>query len=202
MATVTLLYSAPSTSYNSPWNVYLFRINDFAALSELVVGQEVTEITYLAAPPTEGGTGVGSILSFLYGSGGAPPFDLHLSPGSGRTLIGFIIIDSNGTLLQPDNGTGGGRGDITLTSLAQTANEKNKECFDKLVWDKQCTFAKDVLKFVNQVSFGYVQPEVLECLKNEKRVLEILNCYDTRDIEEETTNYNILTYKQIKKLLN
>jgi hypothetical protein len=167
MAT-SLLYSAPSTSYNSPWNVYLFKINDFAALSELVVGQEVTEITYLAAPPTEGGTGVGSILSFLYGSGGAPPFDLHLSPG----------------------------GDSELTP-----DEKNKECFDKLVWDKQCIFAKDVLKYVNQVSFGYIKPEALECLKNEKRALEILNCYDTRDIEEETTNYNILTYKQIKKLL-
>lgn len=201
MAT-SLLYSAPSTSYNSPWNVYLFKINDFAALSELVVGQEVTEITYLAAPPTEGGTGVGSILSLLYGSGGAPPFDLHLSPGSGRTLVGFIIIDSNGTLLQPDNGTGGGRGFVTFGDSELTPDEKNKECFDKLVWDKQCTFAKDVLKYVNQVSFGYIKPEALECLKNEKRALEILNCYDTRDIEEETTNYNVFTYKQIKKLLN
>jgi hypothetical protein len=200
MAT-SLLYSAPSTSYNSPWNVYLFKINDFAALSELVVGQEVTEITYLAAPPTEGGTGVGSILSFLYGSGGAPPFDLHLSPGPGRTLVGFIIIDSNGTLLQPDNGTGGGRGFVTFGDSELTPDEKNKECFDKLVWDKQCTFAKDVLKFVNQISFGYFKPEALECLKNEKRALEILNAYDTRDIENETTNYNVFTYKQIKKLL-
>lgn len=197
MATVTLSYSAPSTSYNAPWNVYLYKANTAAELLDLVSGQEVTNITYIGATPVEPGTGVGSILSFVYQNGA----DLFLAPAAGRTLIGLIIIDSNGTLLKPDDGSGGGRGDITLTSLVQTPDEKNKECFDKLVWDKQCTFAKDVLKFVNQVSFGYFKPEALECLKNEKRALEILNCYDTRDIENETTNYNVFTYKQIKKLL-
>lgn len=197
MATITLSYSAPSTTYNIPWNVYLYKANTASELLDLVPGQEVTNITYVGVTPVEPGTGVGSILSFVYENGA----DLFLEPAAGRTLIGLIIIDSNGTLLKPDDGSGGGRGDITLTSLAQTPDEKNKECFDKLVWDKQCTFAKDVLKFVNQISFGYFKPEALECLKNEKRALEILNAYDTRDIENETTNYNVFTYKQIKKLL-
>ena len=198
MATVTLSYSAPSTTYNAPWNVYLYKANTPVELLDLVPGQEVTNITYIGVTPVEPGTGVGSILSFVYENGA----DLFLAPAAGRTLIGLIIIDSNGTLLKPDDGSGGGRGDIILQSLAKTTDEKNKECFDKLVWDKQCTFAKDVLEFVNQVSFGYIQQDALDCLKNQKRVLEILNCYDTRDIENETTDYNVLTYDQIKKLLN
>lgn len=194
---ISLLYSAPSTSYNVPWNRYLFKINDTVALSKLVLGQEITEITYLAAPPTEGGTGVGSILSFLYENG----TDLFLAPAAGRTLIGFIVIDSNGTLLQPDNGSGGGRGFITFKDSELTTDEKNKECFDKLVWNKQCTFGKDVLNFVNEVSFGYLKTDAVECLKNRKRALEILNGYDTRDIENDTTDYNTITYTTIKKLL-
>ena len=51
-------------------------------------------------------------------------------------------------------------------------------------------------------AFGYLKTDALECLKNEKRSLEILNCYDTRDIAGDTVLYNTLTYSQIKKLLN
>ncbi len=198
MATITLAYSAPSTSYNAPWNIYFFRITDVTKLPDLVIGQEVTNITYIGGTPNEAGTGVGKILSFAYADG----FDLYPANASGRVLAGIFIIDSNGVILEPDDGTGGMRGDITFIDPTLTADEENKECFDKLVWDKQCTFAKDVLEFVNQVSFGYIQQDALDCLKNQKRVLEILNCYDTRDIENETTDYNVLTYDQIKKLLN
>jgi hypothetical protein len=42
----------------------------------------------------------------------------------------------------------------------------------------------------------------LEQLKNKKRVLKILNCYDIRDIVNDTTDYNIFTYQEIKNLLN
>ena len=122
MATVTLSYSAPSTSYNAPWNVYLYKANTAAELLNLVPGQEVTNITYIGVTPIEPGTGVGSILSFVYQNGA----DLFLAPAAGRTLIGLIIIDSNGTLLKPDDGSGGGRGDITFTSLVQTSDEKIK----------------------------------------------------------------------------
>ena len=197
MAVITLLYSAPSTSYAAPWNDYLFQTSS-PDLLNLVVGQGVTNITYIAAPPTQAGTGVGVILSFLYGIGA----NLYLTNVAGSTLRGFIVIDSDGTLLIPDNGTGGGRGYVTFADTVLTTNEVNKECFDKLVWDKQCTFGKDVLEFVNQISFGYLKSDALECLKNKKRALEILNCYDTRDIAADTVLYNTLTYSQIKKLLN
>ena len=73
--------------------------------------------------------------------------------------------------------------------------------FDKLVWDKQCIFGKDVLNLVNEISFGYIKPGALDCLKNRKRALQILNGYDTRDIENDTTDYNDITYTTIKKLL-
>ena len=55
---------------------------------------------------------------------------------------------------------------------------------------------------VLEISFGYLKTDAVECLKNEKRALEILNDYDTRDIEGDTVLYNTLTYTQIKKLLN
>ena len=79
--------------------------------------------------------------------------------------------------------------------------DENIECYKKLVWNKQCIFAKDVLKFVNEISFGYFKPEALECLKEERRKLLILNAYDPRDIANNTTDYNNITYNTIKKLL-
>ena len=197
MAVITLLYNAPSTSYAAPWNDYLFQTSD-PNLFNLVLGQEVTNITYIAAPPTEAGTGVGVILSFLYSIGA----NLYLTNVAGSTLTGFIIIDSNGTLLIPDNGSGGGRGYVTFGDTVLTADQKNEECFNKLVWDKQCEFAKKTSKYLNKILFGYIDSCSLDCLKDDRRVLEILNDYDTRDIEGDTVLYNTLTYTQIKKLLD
>tara|TARA_S200002703_G_scaffold154618_1_gene157710 strand:+ start:3154 stop:3756 length:603 start_codon:yes stop_codon:yes gene_type:complete len=199
MATITSAYTQDPGSgggYDLPWEPYVYKISDAAVLADLKVGQIITSITYLGGPATTPGIGGNIILSLVYNTGTSGT--LYLENSAGRTLMGILIIDAAGTLLNPGNGQ---RGDITFKDLAVTADEKNKECFDKLVWDKQCTFAKDVLKFVNEISFGYFKPDTLECLKNEKRALEILNAYDTRDIEEETTNYNVFTYKQIKKLL-
>lgn len=82
-------------------------------------------------------------------------------------------------------------------------DETNKECFDILVWNKQCEFAQAVLAYLKQLEFGGAACcEEFENLKNQRRALEILNCYDTRDIADDTTNYNFLTYHQIKNLLN
>jgi len=52
------------------------------------------------------------------------------------------------------------------------------------------------------LQFGNECCETLDKLKNKRRALEILNCYDTRDIADNTTIYNTLTYQQIKNLLN
>lgn len=77
-----------------------------------------------------------------------------------------------------------------------------QECYPILVWDKQCEFAQATLKYLQQMQFGIFCCESLDKLKNKRRALEILNCYDTRDIPNNTTEYNTLTYQQIKNLLN
>ena len=77
-----------------------------------------------------------------------------------------------------------------------------QECFPLLVWDKQCEFSKCVYNYVQLLQFGAAPCDALDELINKRRALEILNCYDVRDIPDNTTDYNILTYAQIKKLLN
>jgi len=200
MATITSAYiqdPGAGGGYDLPWEPYVYKVSDVAILADLKAGQVITDITYLGGPATTPGTGGNIILSLVYNTGNAGPLYLD-NNGPFRTLMGVLIIDAAGTLLNPGNGQ---RGNITFKDLAVTADEKNKECFDKLVWAKQCIFGKDVLKFVNEISFGYLKTNALECLKNEKRSLEILNCYDTRDIENDTTDYNVINYTTIKKLL-
>ena len=77
-----------------------------------------------------------------------------------------------------------------------------QECYPILVWDKQCEFAQATLKYLQKMQFGIFCCESLDKLKNKRRALEILNCYDVRDIPYNTTDYNTLTYQQIKNLLN
>lgn len=200
MATITSAYVQDPGSgggYSLPWEPYVYKVSDAAVLADLKVGQIITSITYLGGPATTPGIGGNIILSLVYNTGTSGT--LYLENSAGRTLMGILIIDAANTLLNPGNGQ---RGDIIFNDPTLTTNEVNKECFDKLVWDKQCTFGKDVLKFVNEISFGYLKTDAVECLKNEKRALEILNDYDTRDIEGDTVLYNTLTYTQIKKLLN
>jgi hypothetical protein len=81
-------------------------------------------------------------------------------------------------------------------TLSEEAN-----CFKLQVWQKQCNFGKEVAKYLRLLQFGTICCNELEELKNKRRALLILNCYDTRDISNNTTEYNALTYSQIKKLL-
>jgi hypothetical protein len=80
--------------------------------------------------------------------------------------------------------------------------EEAQACYDAIVWDKQCSFAQATLKYLQKLEFGMACCDDLEHLKNKRRVLLILNCYDTRDILDNTTEYNTLTYDTIKDLLN
>jgi hypothetical protein len=74
-------------------------------------------------------------------------------------------------------------------------------CYKLLVWQKQCEFGKEVAKYLKLLQFGVTCCNELEELKNKRRALLILNCYDTRDILNNTTEYNTLTYSQIQDLL-
>lgn len=80
-------------------------------------------------------------------------------------------------------------------------NEVEINFCDK-IHQQQCEFATKVLTYLKHLQFGNTCCEELDVLKNDKRVLDILSCYDTRDIPTNTTNYNNLPYIQIKKLLN
>jgi hypothetical protein len=79
-------------------------------------------------------------------------------------------------------------------------DQVEKDFCEKL-HEKQCEFAAKTLSYLNHLQFGNTCCEELDNLKNDKRVLEILNCYDTRDIPENTTDYNTIPYIQIKRLL-
>jgi hypothetical protein len=80
--------------------------------------------------------------------------------------------------------------------------EEVQACYDKIVWSKQCDFAQSVLAYSKKLEFGMVDCDDLEHLKNKRRVLKILNCYNTQDILNNTTVYNTLSYDTIKDLLN
>ena len=76
------------------------------------------------------------------------------------------------------------------------------QCYKLEVWNKQCEYSKCVLEYVNNLIFGIDVCKLQESLKEQRRVLEILNCYDTRDIPNNTVIYNTITYAKIKQLLN
>lgn len=116
-----------------------------------------------------------------------------------KTPIGFILVDETGEIILPILGATGEASfwvELTEDVDAEVA------CFIKLVWQKQCEFAQCVQAYLTQMQFGTFSCEALENLKNKRRALEILNCYDVRDIPNDTTDYNFFTYTQMKKLLN
>ncbi len=75
------------------------------------------------------------------------------------------------------------------------------QCYKLEVWNKQCEYSKCVLEYVNNLIFGVEVCKLQESLKEQRRVLEILNCYDPRDIPNNTVIYNTIPYGTIKKLL-
>jgi hypothetical protein len=74
-------------------------------------------------------------------------------------------------------------------------------CYKLAVWSKQCEYSKCALEYVNNLIFGIDVCKLEESLKEQRRVLEILNCYDPRDIPNNTVIYNTIPYGTIKKLL-
>jgi hypothetical protein len=74
-------------------------------------------------------------------------------------------------------------------------------CYQLEVWNKQCEYSKCVLEYVNNLIFGIDICKLQESLKEQRRILEILNSYDLRDIPNNTVIYNTIPYGTIKKLL-
>ena len=122
-----------------------------------------------------------------------------------------IFLGSNTTIdcpigtwaLDPDAGPSylNAFGTATCPDPDPTPQQAATTCYNLIVWQKQCEFGKEVLKYLRLLQFGVTCCDELEELKNKRRALLILNCYDTRDIPGDTTEYNTLTYSQIKDLL-
>jgi len=182
-----------------PLNTYIFPLFGYTDLSILKPGMDITQI-YWDYAGIEEGIGGYKIQSLIFQST-IDPSVVYYENGSNRVFRGIIICDADGTILNPTNLTYLNRGYVCFSTPTVTQDELNKECFDALVWDKQCEFGQKVYAYLQKLQFGIDCCDDLEELKNDKRALEILNCYDTRDIENNTTQYNQLSYTQIKKLL-
>jgi hypothetical protein len=181
------------STYLLPYNFYLLYLD--MDLTSLYVGQPVSYFQHNSGL-TVSGTGQYFIASILYVFNN----QIFSTYTPGAEPLGIILQDSEGVLMwpSPDNG-----GHICFQPENYTTTEEtNQECFDKLVWEKQCEFAQCILNYLQQLQFGVAPCDTLDNLKNQRRALEILNCYDTRDIANNTTDYNNFTYNQIKKLLN
>ena len=82
--------------------------------------------------------------------------------------------------------------------------------FNNALLEQKTLFSKQVKNFVTGLSYGAVCCDEDNNLRNFQRKLDILTNYDTRDIyhcigavcTSDTTNYNNISYTEIKKLLN
>lgn len=91
-------------------------------------------------------------------------------------------------------------GHIDINNYAE-AREDEEVCFKLAVWSLQCKFGKLVSKHFQELSYGIVNSCPLDNLLTFKRGLEVLNNYDPRDIENRTTDFNVIEYNVILDIL-
>jgi len=183
------------------WDPYIFAFG-YNDPTQLYVGASVT-ILHSDEPTTNT---LGATVAFLVYQDINTPTLFYLEPGIDRDFIGAMLYDSNGVLL-PTNYNGSisapNYGYICLSIYTPPTQQAiDEECYNILVWDKQCEFGKNVYHYLLKLKFGIQTCEELECLKNQRRALKILNCYDTRDLGTIVPQYNALSYSTIKKLLD
>ena len=80
-------------------------------------------------------------------------------------------------------------------------SEDEEVCFKLIVWSLQCKFSKLVKNYFKSVSLGIRSKCSLNELIHFKIGLEILNSYNVRDINSNTTEYNTETFIEIKRLI-
>ena len=74
--------------------------------------------------------------------------------------------------------------------------------FEVKLLSKQCEYKTDVANYITKLKYGVICCKTLEKLKTKRRVLKMLQRYDTRDITLATPTYNVFSYTTIKQLLN
>lgn len=86
-------------------------------------------------------------------------------------------------------------------ALVEAEIEEQKNCYRIQVWKLQCSFAKKVETYFNNLSYGIPSTCSLNDLQIEMYGLQVLNNYNPNDIYYNTTNYNIITYTEIQNIL-
>lgn len=196
----TYWYSENNIEFPLPWQdkVWYMMSNG----EGLFVGQIITTVTFDNGTPVFAGTGVYHVGAILYANYEYDSFSTTQSTIYSE-FVGIIIVDSNNDYVLPiPFETSYNQGTICLAYIVPpTEEELEIECFKKAVWSKQCQYSTLVDSYRQAMIFGSVCCDMLENLKQQRRILHILNCYDTRDIPNDTTLYNTFTYTQIQQLL-
>lgn len=169
----------------------------------LFPGQIISNVTFDNGTPIFAGTGVYHIGAILYGNIDGTSYSTNYSTIY-PNFIGIIVMDSNNNYVLPIPAEESyNTGTICLAySVPQTETELEIKCFNKTVWSKQCEYSSAIDNYRQSMIFGTVCCDMLESLKQQRRVLHILNCYDTRDIENNTMLYNTISYNTIKLLIS
>lgn len=112
--------------------------------------------------------------------------NIYYSNAPGRTIYGVFLKDNNNILQELDTDievTCEGSSCLTTVSYSTpTEEELAIQCFEQMLKEKNKKFTNDLADYTRKLNYGSRCCEELDRLTNEKRVLDILNCYDTRDI--------------------
>jgi hypothetical protein len=90
-------------------------------------------------------------------------------------------------------------GHIDLSGYSYLEDEE--VCFKLAVWSLQCKFGNLIQEYFYQLEYGTSTACKLDSLLVFKWGLEVLNRYNPRDITMDTTDYNVLQYSTILKIL-
>jgi hypothetical protein len=196
----TQWYSENEPAFPTPWQDKVWYLDSNE--EGLFVGQVITNVTFENGTPEFEGTEVYHIAALLYTNSGETAYSTTQSTIY-SVFVGIIVMDSNNDYVLPiATGETENNGGICFAyAVPPTEEELQIECYKKAVWSKQCQYSTAVDKYRQAMIFGSVCCNMLENLKQQHRILNILNCYDTRDLYNNTTLYNTLTYTQIQQLL-
>jgi len=75
-------------------------------------------------------------------------------------------------------------------------------CYKLVIWSLQQKYSNLTYSYLQNIQFGNFCNGEFERVKMFKRALMVLNRYDIRDIVSNTTEYNLITYTEIKKIIN
>jgi hypothetical protein len=196
----TYWYSENNIEFPLPWQDKVWYL--YSNGEGIFVGQTITNVTFDNGTPVFEGTGVYHIGAILYSNNDGTTFSTTYSTIFSE-FVGIIVMDSNNNFVLPIPAEESyNQGTICLAyPIPPTEADLEIECFQKAVWSKQCQYSNAVDNYRQAMIFSSVCCDMLENLKQQRRILHILNCYDTKDIPNNTTLYNTFTYTQIQQLL-